>query len=82
MFMGWEIQANAMLQFQVWTGLCNLGYGVNIQHYNPMIDKEVSREFAIPNNWKLISQMPIGRSLGIYPKLRPCVNDKKVLIRK
>jgi predicted oxidoreductase (fatty acid repression mutant protein) len=81
-FADWELQANAMFQFEVWTGLSNLGYGVNIQHYNNLVQEEMVKTFGAPKQWKLIAEMPIGKSMGIYPKLEPYSKDVKVLIRK
>lgn len=59
----WAQQANSMLQFAIWTALTNLGLGVNLQHYNPLIDEEVKKTFQIPDSWKLIAQMPFGAKL-------------------
>ena len=49
-----------MAQINVWIGLSDLGLGASLQHYNPIIDEKVKEEFDIPENWKLISQMPFG----------------------
>lgn len=57
----WADQANGMLQFAVWTALEDAGLGVNIQHYNPIIDDEVYDTFSIPKSWRLIVQMPFGK---------------------
>ena len=59
----WAQQSNGMLQFAIWTALANLGLGVNLQHYNPLIDEEVKKTFQIPDSWKLIAQMPFGAKL-------------------
>ena len=59
----WAQQANGMLQFAIWTALANLGLGVNLQHYNPLIDEEVKKTFQVPDSWKLIAQMPFGAKL-------------------
>lgn len=56
----WADQSNGMVQFAVWTLLEDMGFGVNIQHYNPLIDNEVKKEFEIPESWKLVAQMPFG----------------------
>jgi len=56
----WAEQANGMLQFAIWTQLEAEGLGVNLQHYNPVIDKAVKKEFNIPDEWRLIAQMPFG----------------------
>ncbi len=37
------------------------GFGATLQHYNPLIDEEVRKEWGVPENWKLIAQMPFGK---------------------
>jgi uncharacterized protein len=59
----WAQHANGMLQFAVWTALTDLGLGVNIQHYNPIIDDKVKAFFDVPDSWKLTAQMPFGAIL-------------------
>ena len=56
----WAQQANGMLQFAVWSALAEAGIGANLQHYNPLIDDVVREAFGIPENWKLVAQMPFG----------------------
>ncbi len=60
----WAQQANGMAQFAVWTALADLGLGVSLQHYNPLIDKDVATEWNIQKSWKLISEMPFGNPLS------------------
>lgn len=57
----WSQQSSGMLQLVVWTSLENEGLGASLQHYNPLIDEEVKKEWNIPDNWKLIGQMPFGK---------------------
>ncbi|MDR0843749.1 MAG: nitroreductase family protein [Tannerella sp.] len=56
----WSQQTSAMHQFAVWTMLEDAGFGVSLQHYNPLIDEEVRSTWNLPANWKLIAQMPFG----------------------
>jgi predicted oxidoreductase (fatty acid repression mutant protein) len=56
----WSQQASGMLQYIVWTALDVQGIGASLQHYNPLIDDEVKKQWSIPDNWKLIAQMPFG----------------------
>lgn len=56
----WSQQSSGMLQYVIWTGLEAEGLGVSLQHYNPLIDDEVRKEFDVPASWKLIAQMPFG----------------------
>ena len=62
-FPGWAYQANAMTEFAVWTALAENGMGASLQHYNPLVDLEVYRQFHVPLDWKLIAQMPFGVTL-------------------
>ena len=57
----WSQQASGMHQFVVWTGLEIEGFGVSLQHYNEVIEADVKKEWNIPSNWKMISQMPFGK---------------------
>lgn len=60
----WSEQANGMVQFAIWCLLEEKGFGVNLQHYNPLIDNEVKKVFNIPASWKLIAQMPFGTAIS------------------
>lgn len=57
----WSLQSNGMLEFVVWNSLAIEGLGASLQHYNPLIDNEVKKQWNIPANWKLIAQMPFGK---------------------
>lgn len=57
----WSQQSNGMLQHVIWTSLELEGFGASLQHYNPLIDDEVKKEWNIPSGWKLIAQMPFGK---------------------
>lgn len=60
----WAEHSNAMHQFFLWTALESLGFGANLQHYNPLIDKPVSKEWNIPDEWRLIAQLVFGSKEG------------------
>jgi hypothetical protein len=66
-FPGWAMQANGMLQFAIWTALEDLGLGVNIQHYNPLIDEDIKKIFDLPESWDLVAQMVFGEKLEDPP---------------
>jgi len=57
----YSLQSSGMLQYIVWTALELEGFGVSLQHYNPVIDEAVQKIWDIPETWKLISQMPFGK---------------------
>ena len=59
-FPSYAEQSNGMLQLAVWTALSERGLGASLQHYNPLIDAAVRRDFALPATWSLMAQMPFG----------------------
>jgi len=60
----WSQQTCGMHQLAIWTMLEDLGFGVNIQHYNPLIDESIAKEWKIPASWKLNAEMPFGMPAG------------------
>lgn len=59
----WAQQTSAMHQFAIWTLLTDAGFGASLQHYNPLIDEAVARQWNISPGWKLIAQMPFGAAI-------------------
>ncbi len=59
----WSLQSSGMLQFVIWTSLEEEGFGASLQHYNPLIDDSVKKEWGLPESWKLLAQMPFGKPL-------------------
>ena len=49
-----------MVQFALWSMLSENLIGANLQHYNPLIDDAVKKEWNLPENWQLTAQMPFG----------------------
>lgn len=78
----WGQQANAMLQFAVWTGLAEEGYGASLQHYTELVEREVRKEWNLPGNWQLIAQMPFGKKTApaVDKTIEPM--EKRFLVRK
>lgn len=60
-FPKWSNHSSGMLQLVVWTALEAEGLGATLQHYNPLIDEQVQKEYDVPATWKLIAQMPFGK---------------------
>jgi predicted oxidoreductase (fatty acid repression mutant protein) len=48
----------------VWTALESLGFGANLQHYNPLIDGPVAKQWDISSDWRLIAQLVFGSPEG------------------
>lgn len=62
----WAQQANGMLQLAVWSALRERGVGASLQHYNPVIDGAVRARLGLPEQWRLVAQMPFG-GIGAEP---------------
>ncbi|KAJ5556477.1 Nitroreductase [Penicillium frequentans] len=60
LFAPWSEQTSAIHQYIVWTAFSEAGLGVNLQHYNPLIDERTAAEFGLPKDWKLVAQMVFG----------------------
>lgn len=56
----WSEQASGIAQYAVWLALAENNIGATVQHYNPLIDDVVAKEWNIPSSWKLRAQMPFG----------------------
>lgn len=59
-FPNWAEQSNGMLQLVVGVALEQEGFGASLQHYSELIEEEVKKEWNIPDNWRMIAQMPFG----------------------
>lgn len=57
----WSTQTSAMHQLAIWTLLEDAGLGASLQHYNPLINHQVHKNWDLPEHWLLIAQMPFGQ---------------------
>ena len=64
----WAEQANGILQYIVWVSLQAEGFGASLQHYNPLIDNAVKEAWSVPDDWRLIAQMPFGVPSSLPPE--------------
>lgn len=76
----WASQANGMLQFAIWTALSEMGLGVNIQHYNPLINVDIIKAFDIPDSWELVAQMVFGEKLQPAGKIDKISTGERVKV--
>lgn len=60
----WSQQSSGMLQMVLWTALENEGFGASLQHYTELVEADIKKEWGIPDNWKLIAQMPFGKPVS------------------
>ncbi|THC99797.1 hypothetical protein EYZ11_000727 [Aspergillus tanneri] len=54
------LESNAMSQYLVWTALQSEGLGANLQHYSPLIDEGIQKQWNLPASWKLDAQLVFG----------------------
>ena len=76
----WAEHSTAIAQFAVWTALADLGLGVNLQHYNPLIDDAVKAKFGVPASWKLIGQMPFGQPVQLPKPIEKMAIEDRVKV--
>lgn len=50
-----------MHQYVLWSALEAEGLGVNLQHYNPLIDTRLETLYDVPPTWSLKAQMVFGK---------------------
>lgn len=75
----WSEQSTGIASFAVWNALAEAGVGANIQHYNPLIDADVAKEWNIPANLVLRAQMPFGE---IVQPAAPIERTNRVRVEK
>ncbi|MDR2868373.1 MAG: nitroreductase family protein, partial [Bacteroidales bacterium] len=73
---------SAMHQFAIWTLLCDAGFGCSLQHYNPLIDNDIQKQWNLPTSWHLIAQMPFGvPSAAPTPKTTEDLDKRMMVLR-
>lgn len=63
-FTEWSGHSSAIAQVLTWIGLESVGFGASLQHYNPLIDEAVKKEWNLSQDWELVAQMPFGEPAG------------------
>ena len=63
----WSEQSSGIAQFAVWSALADVNIGASLQHYNPLPDVAVAKQWSIPETWKLRAMMPFGSNLAPIP---------------
>jgi hypothetical protein len=67
-FPTFSLHSSGMLQYVIWTSLAVEGLGASLQHYSPLIDEFIAKEWNIPASWKLQSQIPFGKQTSQNPE--------------
>ncbi|KIW90832.1 uncharacterized protein Z519_08615 [Cladophialophora bantiana CBS 173.52] len=63
-FPQWSEHTNAMHAHVLWTALEQEGLGASLQHYNPLIDEGICKQWKIPEDWQLKAQLVFGKPTG------------------
>jgi predicted oxidoreductase (fatty acid repression mutant protein) len=74
-FPDWSEQDTGILSINAWTALAEIGIGANLQHYNPVIDEAVAKEWDLPAAWKLRGQLVFGSIEGEIPEGKERISD-------
>ena len=59
-FPSWSDQGSGIIQYAVWLLLTAEGYSASLQHNHQLIEEDIKKEWSLPPQWRLISQMPFG----------------------
>lgn len=76
----WSEHSTGIAQFAVWTVLAEAGIGASLQHYNPIVDEAVRKEWNVPASWKLRAQMPFGSNEAPFGEKSFIEDDKRFII--
>ena len=57
----WSEQGHGIALYATWLALAEKNMGMNVQHYNPLVDEQLAEKYDIPANWKLRAQAPFGQ---------------------
>lgn len=63
-FRPWALQSNGMLQINIWTALSDANLGASLQHYNPVIDEMIKKNYNFPEEYVLLAQLVFGNPLS------------------
>lgn len=78
----WAEQSNGIAQANTWSALADAGIGANLQHYNPVIDEAVAKEWSIPNNWQLRGQLVFGSKEADAPEKEFLADDERFKVAR
>lgn len=81
-FAQWSEHSTAIVQILTWLALENEGFGASLQHYNPLIDESVQKEWNISEDWRLIAQMPFGIANDIPAQKEKVAMEKRIRVFK
>ena len=77
----WSQQDAGIVLANMWNSLTEAGVGATIQHYNPLINEAVAKEFDIPKNWLLNGQLVFGGIVSLPGDREGKSGDEMVEVR-
>jgi predicted oxidoreductase (fatty acid repression mutant protein) len=78
----WSEHSTGMHQYAVWMALVAEGFGCNLQHYSPFIDKSVQEQWNIPSDWSLKAQLVFGKPVGPPREKTVLSLEQRVIVHK
>lgn len=58
----WSEQGHGIALYATWLALAEQNIGLNVQHYNPLVDAQLAEKYDIPANWKLVLKHHLEKS--------------------
>jgi uncharacterized protein len=78
----WADHNIGIMILSLWDTLVDLGLSANLQHYNPLIDGALAKEFQVPETWQLKGQIVFGTQ-GFPPDSKTHLPiDERVWLKK
>ncbi|WP_080929360.1 nitroreductase family protein [Klebsiella variicola] len=78
----WSEHSTGIAQYAVWLALAEKGVGANLQHYNPLVDDDVRKEWNVPSTWKLRAHMNFGAILSHAGEKGYLSDDERFIIAR
>jgi predicted oxidoreductase (fatty acid repression mutant protein) len=78
----WSEHSTGMHQYAVWMALDAEGFGCNLQHYNPFLNKSIQEQWKIPSDWDLKAQLVFGKPVGPPREKSVLPVEERVLVHK
>ncbi|VUS41115.1 hypothetical protein SB6412_05330 [Klebsiella pasteurii] len=78
----WSEHSTGIAQYAVWLALAEKGVGANLQHYNPLVDDDVRKEWNVPSTWKLRAHMNFGAILSPAAEKAFMSDEKRYIVAR
>ena len=79
-FVTFASHAMGMAQINLWNALRTKDLGATLQHYNPIIDTWVKKDYNLPEEWQLAAQMPFGKILKSEEKKEKLPRSERIKV--